>query len=519
MAIASILIVVAALSAVTLAHVIARPIEPNEHMYVAASVLAMDHTLYEEFAFVQMPYLPRHYAFLYSLFGSEHYLLHARMACWIAFMVMTLCVGGIAWHYSRDPIIVITGMIAFVWCDSIILITGECSNYTLAACVSLMAFWAFVSGRARPGTDRRPGTDGWGGHWGKAAAALVGLLIGISVCIKLYYAVLVPVFVLASWFRPSAVAAGVGAPGRRDRVWETAMLIGGVALGVFPAFMQLASAPDAFMFNNLGFHRWKTQVYLDTGYGDRMSLHSRIQLGKTCLQHASQMWVFYVGILAAGVLYRHWRRIGDCFELAVACCLTLTCLSAAIIPVPAWQQYFAMPIPFAMVIALMLASRYKKIGRPLMCAVALTGMFVAGPYYGRAVAKSLHADGRTGSVLHAESRALIAKIGKPRPLVAGTRTLIPIEGGGRIYPEFALSGFMFELSRHLPEDQIRRYCVTAPQALEDLFRASAPDAIITREMEVDRPLIEYARARGYREIKNRVLDVSLWLPESSLPEN
>jgi hypothetical protein len=34
------------------------PVDHNEHMYISAGVLAKENTLYKDFAFLQMPYLP-----------------------------------------------------------------------------------------------------------------------------------------------------------------------------------------------------------------------------------------------------------------------------------------------------------------------------------------------------------------------------------------------------------------------------------------------------------------------------
>jgi hypothetical protein len=472
----------------TFAHQITRPIEPNENMYVAASALAMDQDLYRDFAFVQMPYLPHLYAFLYSVSDTTQYLLCGRLVTWLTFLATIGCVAGIAWHFSRDIVIAISSVLIFVCCDSVILITGECSNYALASCLSLASYWLFVARRDR------------------IALFFVGILLGIAVCVKLYYAVLVPVFALATWFR-------LNRPERRFGL--TLLFLVGVAIAVLPAFYSLIGDPDRFMFNNLGFHRWKTQVYLDTGYGARMTLHDRIQHGKSCLQHASQMWILYTAVIAVWTLFRRRDQWQPSSDLLLACSLAGITLLAALVPVPAWSQYFAMPVPFLLVIAIQLAGQNLKPGRLLLTATAVAGLVVSGPYYVRAINALGEPVHRTPLVLHDESQKLIEQIDTDHPLIATTCTLIALEGGGRIYNEWALSGFMFELSDHAPEDMLEKYRVTSPKTFHKLLAKRPPDAILARDNVLDAPLSAYAQSRGFRRIENAELGVTLWLPPES----
>lgn len=479
----------AGLGLLTLAHILARPVEANEHMYIAASVLAMDHSLYRDFAYVQMPYLAKLYALLFQATGTEHYLLTARIFTWVVMQAGIICVGGIAWRYRRDVVLAIAAMITFACSESILLITGECSNYALSSFLSLAAMWLFVCRRS---------------HF---AMAGVGALLGLSVCIKLYYAVLVPGCLIAVIFRPGE---------KQDRVKQALWFVGGVAISVLPAFWMLVADPDRFMFNNLGLHRLKAEVYQQNGYDDRMTLHQRIQHGKSVLQHASQMWILYAVILALFALYRNRRRLRDQFDLLLALSAACICLLTALTPIPAWSQYFAMPVPFFLVIAIILAANQKQLGTTLMSAVAAAGLFVSGPYYARAVAATIGNNGVTPIVVHDQSRALVQQIasasGSDRPLIATTRTLFALEGGARIYPQWAGSGFLFELTDQLSDTQIDTYQVTAPRTFPELLRQRPPDAIMTTVAGNDQSIADYAQNNGYQKIESSELGVLIWLP-------
>ena len=96
------------------------------------------------------------------------------------------------------------------------------------------------------------------------------------------------------------------------------------------------------------------------------------------------------------------------------------------------------------------------------------------------------------------------------PLIAGTASLIILEGGGEIYHQWALSGFMFEIADHLTDQQIATYRVTAPRQLDQLLSGRPPPAIITRENRSDRLLADYARAHGYQPVEYPQLAVRLW---------
>ena len=372
------------IAVVTLAHVMDRPVEPNEHMYLAASVLAMDHQLYHDFAFVQMPYLPQLYAGMFSVLGTQYLLLQTRLVTWLVFLAMVAITGRIAWYHTRNRMAVISAAVILVCSDSITIITGEVSNYALPATLSLAAYGWFVA------------------RQGNASRVLVGILLGICVCLKLYYAVLIPVFVGFQWLRSRHQPSGWQLP-----VW----MVFGVGLAVLPATWHMLGGIDRFFFNNLGFHRWKTSVYFALDYGQYMTLVERIRYGKTCLQHASQMWIAYTAALAvvmiAAAKQRRW--IGE--HLALPSTLALVCLLTALVPVPAWSQYFAMPVPFALVVAIVLASRHPRRGPLLLAATALVGVLVSGPEYARRVTRISHRDGWTPLVLHDQAVSLVDEAG------------------------------------------------------------------------------------------------------------
>jgi hypothetical protein len=68
------------------------PISQDESMYLTAGVLAQNLTLYKDFAYLQMPYLPLIYAFVFRLFGAEYPMLGAQLINYVFIMLSVFMV-------------------------------------------------------------------------------------------------------------------------------------------------------------------------------------------------------------------------------------------------------------------------------------------------------------------------------------------------------------------------------------------------------------------------------------------
>jgi hypothetical protein len=97
-------------------------------------------------------------------------------------------------------------------------------------------------------------------------------------------------------------------------------------------------------------------------------------------------------------------------------------------------------------------------------------------------------------------------------------TLAPtwvLEGGLRIYPEFATGPFAWRSAQWAPVEQRRRLKLVAPADLESFLADDPPAALLTgvEDERLERPFVEWAEAHGYRAQKlgrKRVL----WVPSS-----
>jgi hypothetical protein len=113
----------------------------NEQMYVAAAyLLAQGRRLYSDFAFVQMPYSPLAYAAVYTLTGSGHYLLKAKLVnlVWLA-LAGGLLVGRTL-RATQDLLLALLLLVLFLADYYLLRAAIEASNYTMPVACSLLAY-------------------------------------------------------------------------------------------------------------------------------------------------------------------------------------------------------------------------------------------------------------------------------------------------------------------------------------------------------------------------------------------
>lgn len=478
---------------VTWAHVMMRPVEPNEQMYIAASILSQDAELYRDFAFLQMPNLPLLYAGLFRLTGTEHYLFLARSLTWLFTLGTCGAIAGIAWHYTRNSVSAALAAWLMALSENFILTTGECSNYVMPMFLSLLGFWLVVCRVDRVST------------------LAVGILIGAAVGTKLYYAALIPAFLGMVFFQTCS---------RRSQGLRLVSMLTGVGIGCLPSIWHLVKNPENFMFNNLWFH-WETANWFRSiEYSDRVTLLSRVRYGKSWLQHPSQMWIVF-GCIAVGVRqWMNWNSHPAKTDVGLALSICGLSVVASLSPVPAWPQYFAMPIPFVLVWFLAnLSDDPKRINYFLGCCVAV-GVFVSGPYYVRCTTEAIHPSRWVPLAVHRQAIELFRESTAfgHRPLVATFLPLLALEAQCDIHVEFATSGFLPQMAERLTESQIQRYRTTSFRRIRGLLDSRTPDFIVTRiawgspgnSPSLDDSLAAYAAEHDFQRTEFADLNLVVW---------
>ncbi len=507
--------------AVLFAHLMMRPVEPNEHMYLAASVLAQHESLYRDFPFLQMPNLPLQYAVAYRISNVDHYLLVARVITWGWVWTSCLMIGVIIRRITDDRFAGFAAAVIMACGESFIIATGESSNYAPPITCMLMAhelLWRAL--RSETSTRSR-------------GLLLSGLGISFAVGFKLYYALCMPAFLVAAWMvRPSASNVEARIAASRNKAALAVAL--GSLVGALPSIYYLLRDRDVFMFNNLYFHQLTSLWYQSIDYGDRVTWPQKLRYTKYWFQHPSQVWCVYGGfasLLAALKLRAEADKAASRYvryECVFAWICVALLFAAALSPTPAWPQYYVAPLPMLLIAIVLTLNSRSAVSRIALACAALVGIWVSGPYYMRAVYHASSLREWVPIAFHNDARQLLGNVhtsglvNGEGPLVLTQAPLVVLEGGGRIYPELAACNFLFQVADQLTDDQLKSYRAVSPKSLEALLAVRPPDAILTRVERAppgntpatDDLLDLYASTNGYSE-KTSNRDWILW----TKPEN
>lgn len=467
----------------------------DEHMYITAGVLAQSQSLYTDFAYLQMPYLPAIYSTLFDLTGSSHYVLWARLLTFLFVCLSAALLFVITRRQSRSLAAGIGCVILFLCCHPVLYVMPHAWNHVLSLTLLLLAMHLFLRSV----------------HPGRAVSAqgllLAGAAIGLAIGVKLTYA-FVPFVLLATLLSDAAL----GPVHRRLRV-ACVPLMAGMILTLLPALIVwLRTDSDVAWFNNVGFHQLNA-VWRTTVDASQTSLATKAkflwqELGlpvSVCLILATFLLVTLTlrgGLTRLRAMDAGWQaaaRLGGIGVVAASV--------AAALPTPLYPSYFVMPVPFVL---LTLAVCYRTVPEADRRTVdtVLVGLLVVTSLFGgvrllQTVPGLLTGREWTGRVVHRESHQIRDLVGADR-INLKVATLAPIyalESGLNLYPELATGPFLYRVGDLLSAEQRRRYVGTSPGSLDSLFREDPPGAILVgfEEEALEEPLISYARRHRYQE--------------------
>lgn len=480
------------------AYAMTKPLDHNEHMYISAARLLQDNTLYSDFAFLQMPYLPYLYNAFYQLSDTHHYLLWGRIWSW----GLTLSAGVLLFALLRRNRPGWGGTWAilplFLLNQTILGILAESSNYALPLAASVVAF-ALVT-HALEG----PPYEGW-------FAAGGGFALALAIGTKLYYGICFLPFVLVMLLYPRRA-------GLRHRIvqYVLPMLAGGM-VGLLPAALLLLHDPQAFWFNNIEFHTTNTLWRESLGRSFAIT-----PIGKMTfflfLVFAKPSNIIFLALVPMGALVvlelRPYGR-NMLHHLApgtlLALLLALTTTATLFVPTPMVLQHAAMPIPFVLLVLCSFSFPIVSIAGQRRHTLLLTGVLLVTS--GAGVSTLLPMLPRfvqpaqwEGIALHRAARELQQIVGEGKR-IATLSPLYALEANLTIYPELASGPFLYRVGDLLDEEQRQRNMGTSPGSICGLLRRTPPDAILVGfedETYLEKPLHECAIQIGYISLPRRL---------------
>ncbi len=291
-----------------------RFIDGDEGFYLLASRLVMQHRApYLDFFYTQAPLLPYAYAAWFRVTGVSWFAARVFAA------LQTAVLGGLIYqHVCRETGKWLAGLAAvllfasssfvFAWYPIV-------KTFPLAALFLFLAYIIFV----------RQSPSGW---W----IATAGVLFGLSVDTRSYVVAVAPVFL---WW--------ICRQSRMRWLVRLCWFAGGFIIGIIPSLILFFASPDAFLFNNLGYHAMRSKAGLIGLWQDKLMVLLATFGGRFTGFQFSVLILTCVGF----ILLRRMTR--DASLLAFWIALALGVISS--LPTPASMQYFCMLVPFLIVAA------------------------------------------------------------------------------------------------------------------------------------------------------------------------
>ena len=491
------LLMLGAAGGLVLVQAMREPLSHDEHQFVASGWLLGAQGLlpYRDFPFHHLPNL----ALVYAVLGriSPAVLLNARLLSAAFGLGTAVLIYAYARRELRDLGFwpgwsAAVAAVAFLVLSPLFQYTnGRAWNHALPTLLTVAALWVQLAARR---SDRPTSWLASGGLLGIAAGARASTLTALL---------------------PFALfALGVDRPpGERPARRGLVYFLAGTLAGLAPAVVLAGLAPRHFVYGNLIYPLQNAQYRQLLLHDDAMNLPAKLAYfvdqvlldPPHLLLAAAGLWLIWKVLLRPAGAGRRgspetWLSLGTAAALWVG----------ALIPTPSWYQYFYAPLPFALLALVSMLRRAAPSPRPVLAAATLFTVAVVvlrAEIIGQLDLLARPADWLPVRV-HRLGVAVAEEVGAG-PVLA-LAPIVPLEGGLKIYPEFATGSLTWRVSPFMDSGRRREYGVVSPEDLPAFLEAEPPAAVLVG-FEVDNegfslddpggledPLVEYAREHGYQ---------------------
>jgi hypothetical protein len=479
----------------------------DENMYVGAGVLLQNNTLYQDFPFLQMPYLPLIYGAIYKLTGTSYYLLTTEIINFLFMAIACLIVYFISLTFTRNILFSLGIVMLFLFNDITIYAMKYSANTIVPITFSLLGFYLYVISRT-PFSIRR------------SAIFFSGVAFAFAIGTKLYYAVMLPPIFFMSLFFPGSMTLKL-----RLNFFTFPFVIG-VMLGLVPVYYYLFNDTEIFMFNNLGFHQLNTIYRAITGYTHTMTIGSKLNFGIRILKLPSNIALFIGNLFLLFVLFAGQPNKKQSFfvksgiENLLLIALVLFSSITVFIPTPLWLHYFALPLPFTVIL---LANSYrhltfnnKRIMNYLLTCLVLVSFLGSGTILFKHIGQIFNSAQWSSVVLHRNAEQLRASLQRNNEnlKIATLYPLYALEANLPIYKELSTGSFLFRMGELLPENIIDKYGYVSSQNIFELLRKDPPRGILVddyQNYDLYKSFIQFAEQYGYHKVQKNFQGMTLYI--------
>ncbi len=468
----------------------------DESMYISAGVLIQQHSLYQDFPFLQMPDLPLFYGLIFHITGTSHYFLTAELINFFFMVISGWLLFLITSRITKNTLFALDMLLLFLFNDITIFTMKYSANTIIPLAFSLLGIYLFLFGLSS-------NTSRWVG------ILFSGMAIAVSIGTKLYYAATLPPFLILTLLYPKTLVF-------KQRIFKTMIPFSiGLIIGLIPVCYYLLRDIEIFMFNNLGYHQLNTIYREVTGYTHTMSSAAKLNFGLRLLKSPANI------ALIIGTLFLILIQFGDRqlktrlfrlpkMEHLFCFFLFLLAVIAAFVPTPLWFHYFMLPFPYILILIAFwyrdLNKLNKKFMNILMACLVLVSFCGSGAPLFKDIGLLARPNKWSCSEIHRVAQQIKNSIGTvdQNQKIATLEPVYALEAGLPIYKELASGTFIFRLGNLLPERIVQKYSYVSSQNIGDLFEEDRPGAILVDlfgKGDLNKPLIEYAEQKNYKKIQ------------------
>lgn len=469
----------------------------DDNMYISSAVLLDKYTLYEDFAYLQTPYMPYIYNAMFRVFDYDRPLLIGKIFKFILAMGILQLTYILMKKLSGSRGI----SLAFI----LILVNNQIfqfnilfvRNYDLPLLLTLAAFAFLLSGRRSP-------------LWSVKKAIATGVLCGLCIGIKLTYLPL-PLVFLVSMLHNDGISKKV--------LLNFSIFLFSMIIVLIPAAVIVFRAGvDTAYYNNLGFHLLNAEWFRELAGGEVIATDAAITSSEKIEYFLFVLFrdfsnaLLMFPLLFGTVLYA--KRLGlllrnKTAHLPMFLTLLFIGLLMFFMATPSWHWYLYLVISSAIILASIMYGGMPDDLKTVMSRIIWTIAIVLICSHIEADLKILGNAFKPSkwatTQLHndmTELQNLLPDSNRTLP-VATVHTALALEVGMDIYPELACGDFTCRTTGMLTAEQRREYSILDPTEFDSLFAAEPPCAILINEQPCgwEIPLERYAVENNFEKYR------------------
>lgn len=476
------------------------PSTHDEVLHIVAARLIFQEPLYGTLGYNHLAGTPLLLGGVFALSRTDHLLLAGRMLIFLCWLATAAILWLIAKRHGGGSRLAATAILVLS-AGTLLSPAGMLvTNNFLPVPFALLGVHLFIL--ALDGPQVRPGQ-----------LLGAGAALAFAVVMKISYVFLLPPIAIAALVVPHGMTWG----SRVVRVLLP-LMAGGIAGGL-PALVPLVSDPHMLFAHTVRYFTVGHYLYWEHSTAPKaMSLVARMLVAEDVWFAESGLLAALLAGTAAWVVGRQdWRRLGWWPIPLVAGIVVLSAL-LSFVPTPAFPQYYEPPVPFTIMLFLLLHRQIESSARAWLEALTGVAAVLALAILLSRIVPDLPGAARpsrwTGNIAHADGIALRNALAQAH-LTGKVATLSPIvamEGGLPIYPEFGAGPFVYRVVDYLPAADRPYFTTTSAHDLPRFLDADPPAAIVTgHEAEFDPAFLAYARSHGYVPMAARDPDTQIFI--------